>query len=354
MNARRLRILQMAAMVDAEQAQEDLLLAQWYMRRNRRQRRRRHWVKPWVQRRQQFGQYDTLMNELRAEDPEGFQNFMRLTPALYDEVLERIRPRITKEDTWWRKALDAGLKFAVTMRHLASGDSYSSLKWDFRAPGNTISVFVKEVCQAIIDEYAEEVIQCPTTAAEWRAVAEEFQRRWNFPHACGALDGKHVACKCPANTGSLYHNYKGFFSIIMMALADADYRFLWIDVGPDGASSEAQIYNDSELKEALDNQIISFPDPEPLPGDNRDMPFFFLGDLRPNLMKPFSIRGMTMEERIFNYRTQGYGKCIWFQVLLSTMTARSGYSEDYCPSLCMPPQPYEDPVPGPAAWSSGC
>ena len=42
MNARRLRILQMAAMVDAEQAQEDILLAQWYMRRNRRQRRRRH------------------------------------------------------------------------------------------------------------------------------------------------------------------------------------------------------------------------------------------------------------------------------------------------------------------------
>ena len=285
-----------------------------------------------MQRRQQFGQYDTLMNELRAEDPEGFQNFMRLTPALYDEVLERIRPRITKEDTWWRKALDAELKFAVTMRHLASGDSYSSLKWDFRVPGNTISVFVKEVCQAILYEYAEEVIQCPTTAAEWRAIAEEFLRRWNFPHACGALDGKHVACKCPANTGSLYHNYKSFFSIIMMALADADYKFLWIDVGPDGASSDAQIYNDSELKEALDNQTIGFPDPEPLPGDNRDMPFFFLGDdafgLRPNLMKPFSIRGMTMEERIFNHRLSRGRRVLEnafgilaqrFQVLLSTM-----------------------------------
>ena len=143
----------------------------------------------------------------------------------------------------------------------------------------------------------------------------------------------------------------------MMALADADYKFLWLDIGPDGASSDAQIYNDSELKEALDNQTIGFPDPEPLPGDNRDMPFFFLGDdafgLRPNLMKPFSIRGMTMEERM------GCGKCIWHpgsEVSNPTVynAARSGYSEDYCPSLCMPPQPYEDPVPGPASWSSGC
>ena len=68
------------------------------------------------------------MRELREEDP---------------EVLARITPRITKQDTWWRQALDPGLRFACTMRHLASGDSYSSIKWDFRVPSNTMSMFVE-------------------------------------------------------------------------------------------------------------------------------------------------------------------------------------------------------------------
>ena len=97
--------------------------------------------------------------------------------------------------------------FASTMSHLASGDSFSNITWDVRVPSYTISMFVPEVCQAIIDEYAVEVIACQTTPAEWKEMANEFLRRWNFPYACGALDGKHVVCKCPLKTGSTYHNY---------------------------------------------------------------------------------------------------------------------------------------------------
>jgi len=49
----------------------------------------------------------------------------------------------------------------------------------------------------------------------------------------------------------MYRNYKGFFSIVMMALVDAGYKFLCIDVGSDGFSNDASIYNGSELKEGL-------------------------------------------------------------------------------------------------------
>ena len=48
---------------------------------------------------------------------------------------------------------------------------------------------------------------------------------------------------CSWNTGSVYRNYKGFFSIVLMALVDADYKFLWIDVGSDESSNDASIYN---------------------------------------------------------------------------------------------------------------
>ena len=36
-----------------------------------------------------------------------------------------------------------------------------------------------------------------------------------------------------------------------MAFVDADYKFIWADVGGTGSASDAKIYNDSELTEAL-------------------------------------------------------------------------------------------------------
>ena len=117
------------------------------------------------------------------------------------------------------------------MRHLDSGDRYASMKFEFRVPHNTMSVCVRDVRQALIEEFKHECIQCTTTEAEWRVISEAFGRRWNIHHAYAAFDGKHVACRYPRNSGSLYFNYKSFFSIVLMGLVDSSYKFLWIDVG---------------------------------------------------------------------------------------------------------------------------
>jgi hypothetical protein len=333
-NNRNLIVIQQLLHVQQQQAEDEQAMIALMRRRRRRARRRRCWVRPWLGdvRRDQFGHYNQLMVELRREDPASFQNFLRIQPQMFDELLARVGPRITKQDTNYRKALDPGTKLAATLRHLASGDTYASMKFDFRIPANTLSVLVKEVCQAIVDAYKDEVMQCPTTRDEWKAVADKFEQRWNVPHACGALDGKHVAIRKPPSSGSLFHNYKGFYSVVLMGLVDADYKFLWIDVGGDGYMSDAQIYNDSELKELLADGAIGLPAPDRLPGDDQDTPYFLLADdafaLRTYLMKPYAARYLSKEQRIFNYRISRGRRVVenafgilaqrW-QVLLGTM-----------------------------------
>ena len=130
-----------------------------------------------------------------------------------------------------REPLEPGLKLAATLRHLAAGSTYADMQYAWRVPANTLSVIIREVCNAIIEEYTDELMTPPCDSDEWKAIADHFMQRWHFPHCCGALDGKHIAIKKPAHSGSLYHNYKGYFSIILLALVDADYKFIWADVG---------------------------------------------------------------------------------------------------------------------------
>ena len=294
--------------------------------------RREVWVKPWIGRRCEFGLYDQLMVELRNEDHRSFKNFLRMPPEMFDELLERVGPAITKQHTRYREPLEPGLKLALTLRHLASGSKYTTMQYGWRVPHNTMSVVVREVCQALVDVYLPEVMTCPTTPDDWLQISNKFLQKWNFPHACGALDGKHIACRCPPKSGSQYYNYKGFYSIVLMALVDADYKFIWADVGSTGAASDAQIYNNSELKELVEDGLLGLPPPDPLPHDTQDVPYFFLGDdaftLRETMMKPYSQRGLNNEERIFNYRISRARRVVenafgilanHFQVLLTTM-----------------------------------
>ena len=115
-----------------------------------------------------------------------------------------------------------------------------------------------------------------------------------------------MAVKKPKNTGALFHNYKGFFSIVMLALVDGQYKFRWVDAGTAGPCSDAQIFNASQLKRRIEDGRIGFPDPAPITQGGQDVPYFILADdafaVKTWLMKPYGRRMLTREERIANYR----------------------------------------------------
>ena len=78
---------------------------------------------------------------------------------------------------------------------------------------------------------------------KWKSIADEFSDRWNFPNCIGTIDGKHVMIQCPFNPGSLFYNYKPYFSIVILAVASADYRFIIVDVGAYGNSNDSGVLN---------------------------------------------------------------------------------------------------------------
>lgn len=148
--------------------------------------------------------------------------------------------------------------------------------------------------------------QIPKSEQEWKVVAEGFSQKWNFPLCLGALDGKHIQIRKPLGTCSRYFNYKGTHSIVLFAVVNADYEFIFADVGTNGRVSDGGVIRNTEFYRLLQNNELNIPNSSILPNSSRRASYVFVGDeafqLQTNLMKPFSQSVLNKERRIFNYR----------------------------------------------------
>ena len=126
----------------------------------------------------------------------------------------------------------------------------------------------------------------------------------------GALDGKHIIIQAPARSGSLYQNYKGTFSLNLMALVDANYKFTYVDIGEYGSNADGAVFKNSEFGQAFMNGDLDIPEPEHLPNYPASGPtaYCFVADkafqLCVDLMRlyPTGGRSLSEAELIFNYR----------------------------------------------------
>ena len=146
----------------------------------------------------------------------------------------------------------------------------------------------------------------PLTPDGWEAVAKEFEHKWNFPHCVGAVDGKHISICPPKNGGSYFYNYKGWHSIVLMAVVNANYEFLYVDIGTNGRVSDGGVWANTTLCSQLERGIIRLPQDMQVTGSHRTLPFVFIGDdafpLKKNFMKPFPFKNQSDQQRIFSYR----------------------------------------------------
>ena len=138
-------------------------------------------------------------------------------------------------------------------------------------------------------------------------ISDQFLRIWNFPNCIGAIDGKHVVMQAPVNAGSSFFNYKGTHSIILLAMCDAHYRFIIVDVGDAGRHSDRGVLSNSSFGQALDDKTLHIPRGRPLPGTSSPMlPYVIVEDeafpLKENMMRPYPGKNLDEPECIYNYR----------------------------------------------------
>ncbi|GBN66123.1 hypothetical protein AVEN_100518-1 [Araneus ventricosus] len=147
----------------------------------------------------------------------------------------------------------------------------------------------------------------PPTKEMWESVASGFEHTANFPHCIGAVDGKHVRIVSPMESGSMYFNYKDYYSIVLMGIADSKYRFVFVHIGSYGKDCDSSVFKQTQLWKSIESSSKNLPDEECLPGtESPKLPYFFVADaafgLHKHLLRPYAGTHLTVEKRIFNYR----------------------------------------------------
>lgn len=185
--------------------------------------------------------------------------------------------------------------------------SFTALHFEFYRGISTISSIIADTAEKLWVVLQPQYMALPTNE-QWKEISDRYYELWNMPNCLGSIDGKHIRIKCPEKSGSAYYNYKGYFSLVLLASADADGIFTFISVGDYGRNSDGRVIKSSGFLNALTENRLSIPHPDVLPNDGNSstFPMFFVGDeafpLNQNIMRPYPRRTLTNDKRIFNYR----------------------------------------------------
>ncbi|CAG7666789.1 unnamed protein product [Allacma fusca] len=233
------------------------------------------------------------------DDPQYFFETFRMTPESFQELLAIVGPSLKKQNCV-REAISPSERLLMTLAYLVSGDQQKSIAKNYRVGKATVCFIVRETCKSIFDTL-KPLFLIPPARGDFRRIAAEFENIWQFPNCIGAIDGKHFEIPAPPNSGSLYHNYKKYFSIILLAVCDANYNFILINNGACGSESDGGIFRRSEFGKRIFNGTLPLPPARKLGDTENSCPHVFVGDeafpLLQNMMRPFPGDNLTIEKR---------------------------------------------------------
>ncbi|KAM5163735.1 uncharacterized protein ACMZJ9_006361 isoform 1-T2 [Mantella aurantiaca] len=273
-----------------------------YKKLKKHKRHRAFWTKDYLATRDSMPQ-TSILPEVRDNDPDDFRNLLKMSDDNFNYLLRKVTPLIQKQDTCMRKSISAEQRLVATLRFLATGRSLEDLKFSTAISPQALGVLIPETCHAIIQVLKGKYFRFPTSSEDWQLIACQFEEIWNFPNCGGAIDGRHVRINPPHHSGSLYYNYKGFFSIIIMAIINANCEFIMVDVGKNGKFSDGAVIEQTQFYEKMKENQLKLPEnSETKEGLN----FAFVTDeafaLDDHILRPYSQKALTKHRKVFNYR----------------------------------------------------
>lgn len=123
--------------------------------KKKRRKKPRCWVRPLLQRRNE--ETNKFLEEIKIDPLSGFKNFTRISCQDFEMLVNVTSPFIAKQDTNYRKCVPVSIRLAITLRYLATGDSFASLMFLFKVSKELIARIVPETCKALISVLKENI-----------------------------------------------------------------------------------------------------------------------------------------------------------------------------------------------------
>ena len=210
-----------------------------------------------------------------------------MSHATFVYLCERLSPKLRRKDTAMRRPLSVEQRVGITLWCLATPTEYRTIAHLFGVARSTVCEIVHETCNAIVSSLLTTYIAFPS-GEQLDGVVQNFSTKWGLPQSVGAIDGCHIPIAAPLNNHTDYYNRKGFYSMILQGVVDANYRFLDICVGWAGSVHDARVFVHSPLYTKITEEQL-LPN-KTLTVNGIEVPLFLIGDsaypLQTWLMKP--------------------------------------------------------------------
>ena len=237
-----------------------------------------------------------------------FKKTFRVSRGTFTFILNKIK-HVLERQTLVEQPIPPELRLAICLYRLGRGSYYFTIAEMSGLGLSTVCTITKEVSQAIIDFLWNESVTkyMPQSEQQFRNKIVDMEEMWQFPCCWAAIDGCHIPIKCPPGGQEAckeYHNFKNFYSVVLMAMVDSHYRFIWGSCSYPGNSHDSIIFQSTDLWSKIQKGNY-LPQIAKKVG-SQDVPPLVVGDsafpFTSWLMKPFTNAILTEKQRYFNYR----------------------------------------------------
>ncbi|XP_061897303.1 uncharacterized protein LOC133646192 [Entelurus aequoreus] len=145
--------------------------------------------------------------------PSDWLDKFRMSRETFFYICDKLRSRLTRQDTSFRLALPVEKRVAVALWRLASNVEYRTISALFGVGKSTVCKCVRDMCHSIVALLSADYLRSPTEQ-ELEESARLFLSQWGFPHCAAAIATLHTAIITPSNNASDYVNPAGWLSVL--------------------------------------------------------------------------------------------------------------------------------------------